>query len=66
MNTLSTEEMERFQKLSNEFEPEIQGPLVSAKQSTNAIAMEYSGADPTFVAKTSVRMPQSRYRVDSR
>ncbi|KAL5358147.1 cysteine proteinase [Aspergillus floccosus] len=53
MNTLSTEEMERFQKLSNEFEPDIQGPLVSAKQSTNAIAMEYSGADPTFVAKTS-------------
>lgn len=27
MNTLSTEEMERFQKLSNEFEPDIQvGP----------------------------------------
>ena len=24
MNTLSTEEMERFQKLSNEFEPDIQ------------------------------------------
>ncbi|KAF9889773.1 hypothetical protein FE257_006863 [Aspergillus nanangensis] len=54
MNTLSTEEMERFQKLSNEFEPESQrkGPLVSAKQSTNAIAMEYAGADPAFVAKT--------------
>ena len=24
MNTLSTEEMERFQKLSNEFEPDVQ------------------------------------------
>ncbi|KAE8354235.1 ubiquitin thiolesterase [Aspergillus coremiiformis] len=53
MNTLSTEEMERFQKLSNEFEPDIQGPLVSAKQSSNTIAMEYATADPTFVAKTS-------------
>lgn len=53
MNTLSTEEMERFQKLSNEFEPDIQGPLVSAKQSSSAIAMEYATADPTFAAKTS-------------
>ncbi|KAF5861128.1 hypothetical protein ETB97_000568 [Aspergillus alliaceus] len=53
MNTLSTEEMERFQKLSNEFEPDIQGPLVSAKQSSSAIAIEYATADPTFAAKTS-------------
>lgn len=53
MNTLSTEEMERFQKLSNEFEPDIQGPLVSTKQPSSAIAMDYASADPTFVAKTS-------------
>ncbi|KAB8077141.1 cysteine proteinase [Aspergillus leporis] len=53
MNTLSTEEMERFQKLSNEFEPDVQGPLVSAKQSSSTIAMEYARADPTFVTKTS-------------
>ncbi|KAE8374399.1 peptidase C65 Otubain-domain-containing protein [Aspergillus bertholletiae] len=53
MNTLSTEEMERFQKLSNEFEPDIQGPLVSTKQSSSAIAMDYASADPAFVTKTS-------------
>ncbi|KAE8147787.1 ubiquitin thiolesterase [Aspergillus avenaceus] len=52
MATLSTEEMERFQKLSNEFEPGIQGPLVSAKQSSNAIALEYASADTTFATKT--------------
>ncbi|KAA8645696.1 uncharacterized protein ATNIH1004_007115 [Aspergillus tanneri] len=53
MNPLSTEEMERFQKLSNEFEPDIQGPLVSAKQSSSTIAMEYANADPAFATKTS-------------
>ncbi|KAK1144895.1 hypothetical protein N8T08_004908 [Aspergillus melleus] len=53
MNPLSTDEMERFQKLSNEFEPDVQGPLVSAKQSSSAIAMEYANADPTFATKTS-------------
>lgn len=53
MNTLSTEEMERFQKLSNEFEPDVQGPLVSTKQSTQAIAMDYANADPTLATKTS-------------
>ncbi|PLB52413.1 cysteine proteinase [Aspergillus steynii IBT 23096] len=53
MNPLSTDEMERFQKLSNEFEPDIQGPLVSTKQSSSAIAVEYANADPTFAAKTS-------------
>ncbi|CRG82901.1 ubiquitin thioesterase protein OTUB1 [Talaromyces islandicus] len=52
MEPLSREELERFQKLSNEYEPDLQGPLVSAKQSSQTIASEYSNADPTYVAKT--------------
>lgn len=63
MNPLSPEEMERFQELSNKYEPELPGPLVSSKQSTNAIAMDYANADPTFATKTSalaVTHPQSR------
>ncbi|OOF98616.1 hypothetical protein ASPCADRAFT_204386 [Aspergillus carbonarius ITEM 5010] len=53
MNTLSTAEMERFQKLSNEFQADVQGPAVSTKQSSSAIAMEYANADPAFATKTS-------------
>ncbi|KAJ5111139.1 hypothetical protein N7532_001674 [Penicillium argentinense] len=73
MNALSQDEMERFQKLSNEFEPDVQvcdsppspslasqarkadpakGPLVSTKQSSHNIAMEYANADPAFARKT--------------
>ncbi|KAL1963799.1 hypothetical protein VTN77DRAFT_7865 [Rasamsonia byssochlamydoides] len=52
MEPLSREELERFQKLSNEYEPDIQGPLVSAKQSSQAISAEYANADPTLAAKT--------------
>ncbi|OXV09308.1 hypothetical protein Egran_02930 [Elaphomyces granulatus] len=53
MESLSREELERFQKLSNEYEPDVQGPLVSAKRSTHAISVEYANADPTLAAKTS-------------
>ncbi|KAJ5692386.1 Ovarian tumor otubain [Penicillium macrosclerotiorum] len=53
LNTLSPDEMERFQKLSNEFQPEVQGPLVSPKQSSHTIALEYANADPTLATKTS-------------
>ncbi|RDW86200.1 uncharacterized protein DSM5745_02842 [Aspergillus mulundensis] len=63
MNPLSPAEMERFQQLSNKYEPELPGPLVSHKQSTNAIAMDYANADPTFATKTTalaVTHPQSR------
>ncbi|RAL10605.1 OTU family ubiquitin thioesterase [Aspergillus homomorphus CBS 101889] len=52
MNTLSTDEMEKFQKLSNEFHANVQGPAVSAKQSSSMVAMEYANADPAFITKT--------------
>ncbi|KAL2009123.1 hypothetical protein VTN00DRAFT_7317 [Thermoascus crustaceus] len=53
MEPLSPDEMERFQKLSNEYEPDIQGPLVSEKKPSHAISLEYANADPAFVRKTS-------------
>ncbi|KGO40239.1 Ovarian tumor, otubain [Penicillium expansum] len=52
MNALSPDEMERFQKLSNSYQPEVQGPLVSTKQSSHSIALDYSNADPTLATKT--------------
>lgn len=72
MNALSADEMERFQKLSNSYQPEVQvfgfdypglqqwltpcrqGPLVSTKQSSHSIALDYSNADPTLATKTNV------------
>ncbi|KAL2000278.1 hypothetical protein VTN02DRAFT_3325 [Thermoascus thermophilus] len=53
MESLSPDEMERFQKLSNEYEPDIQGSFVSEKISSHAISLEYANADPAFVIKTS-------------
>lgn len=73
MNALSADEMERFQKLSNNYQPEVQvigfdyplqpwlipcrqGPLVSIKQSSHSIALDYSNADPTLATKTNVSL----------
>ncbi|CAG7990076.1 unnamed protein product [Penicillium nalgiovense] len=52
MNALSADEMERFQKLSNSYQSDVQGPLVSTKQSSHSIALDYSNADPTLATKT--------------
>ncbi|RAH75570.1 ubiquitin thiolesterase [Aspergillus aculeatinus CBS 121060] len=52
MNALSTDEMEKFQKLSNEFQANVQGPAVSTKLSSSMVAMEYANADPAFITKT--------------
>ncbi|KAJ6133335.1 Ovarian tumor otubain [Penicillium samsonianum] len=63
MNALSADEMERFQKLSNSYQPEVQGPLVSTKQSSHSIALDYSNADPTLATKTnalSITHPECR------
>ncbi|KAJ5336529.1 Ovarian tumor otubain [Penicillium brevicompactum] len=52
MNALSPDEMERFQRLSNNYQPDVQGPHVSTKQPSHNIALDYSNADPTLAAKT--------------
>lgn len=87
MNALSADEMERFQKLSNSYQSDVQvigpdfpdlrqwltpcrqGPLVSTKQSSHSIALDYSNADPTLATKTNVSfggLSLLRYRNVSR
>ncbi|CAF9930844.1 MAG: hypothetical protein HETSPECPRED_007726 [Heterodermia speciosa] len=57
------EEMANLQRLSNDYVPEAQGDLVGHLRSTQAIAAEYSLADPVYVHKTT-RLPEkySHYR----
>ncbi|KAK5164317.1 uncharacterized protein LTR77_010012 [Saxophila tyrrhenica] len=59
----SEDEMAEMQKLSNEYEPEVKGPLVGQRQSTNNLTTEYASADPVYQAKTT-NLPQkySHYR----
>ncbi|KAK7607439.1 peptidase C65 Otubain-domain-containing protein [Phyllosticta paracitricarpa] len=42
----------QLQKLSDEYQPELSGPLVGPRQSTSAIAQEYANSDPIYRAKT--------------
>ncbi|KAL5431918.1 hypothetical protein PMIN07_012536 [Paraphaeosphaeria minitans] len=46
------DEFAQLQKLSNEYEPEVTGPLVGDRQSSSAIATEYANADPVYRIKT--------------
>ncbi|KAK5130340.1 hypothetical protein LTR08_002180 [Meristemomyces frigidus] len=59
----SDEDLAKFQKLSNEYEPEVTGPLVGQREPSTAITTEYASADPVFQAKTAA-LPQkySHYR----
>ncbi|KAH0534155.1 hypothetical protein FGG08_007246 [Glutinoglossum americanum] len=63
LQTQTAEALATLQKLSNEYEPEIEGPLVGKRQSSQAITAEYQNADEIFVRKTAV-LPQkySHYR----
>ncbi|KAI2404241.1 hypothetical protein LOY90_004518, partial [Ophidiomyces ophidiicola] len=59
----SPEELEHFQRLSNSYEPDLQGPLVGPRMSTNAIVNEYAQGHPIYVAKTSaLAATHSHYR----
>ncbi|KKZ60564.1 hypothetical protein EMCG_04741 [[Emmonsia] crescens] len=53
-NMADPDHMAEFQKLSNHYEPDLQGPLVGPKQSSSMITSEYANADPIYVAKTTV------------
>ncbi|KAI9842979.1 MAG: hypothetical protein M1837_006716 [Sclerophora amabilis] len=46
------EEYANLQKLSNEFQPHVEGPLVGTRQSSRAISSEYADADDVYVQKT--------------
>ncbi|KAJ5414865.1 Ovarian tumor otubain [Penicillium cosmopolitanum] len=54
MDALSHDNMERFKNLSNDFEPHLHEPLVSTKQLTHRIALDYATEDPTLATKASV------------
>ncbi|TKA71516.1 hypothetical protein B0A55_06112 [Friedmanniomyces simplex] len=53
----SEEELAELQKLSNEYEPEVTGPLVSQREPSSNITSEYASADPVYQAKTAA-LPQ--------
>ncbi|WPH01714.1 Hypothetical protein R9X50_00456600 [Acrodontium crateriforme] len=60
---MSDDDMAALQKLSDDFQPEISGPLVGQREPSTAITAEYASADPVFQAKTA-SLPQkySHYR----
>ncbi|KAK3070278.1 hypothetical protein LTR53_010725 [Teratosphaeriaceae sp. CCFEE 6253] len=59
----SEDDLADLQKLSNEYEPEVTGPLVGPREPSTNIAAEYASADPVYQAKTAA-LPQkySHYR----
>lgn len=63
MASTNPAEMEAFQRLSDQYQPEIQGPLVGEKLPMDLLIREYAQADPTYVAKTtSLATTHSAYR----
>ncbi|EGC47908.1 ubiquitin thiolesterase [Histoplasma capsulatum var. duboisii H88] len=63
-NMADPDHMLEFQKLSNHYEPDLQGPLVGPKQSSSMITSEYANADPIYVAKTTaLSHTHSHYRI---
>ncbi|PGH15276.1 hypothetical protein AJ80_05629 [Polytolypa hystricis UAMH7299] len=64
MSAHQSPDMAHFQQLSNTYEPELEGPLVRSKQSSNILKDEYANADPIYVAKTAtLAQTHSHYRV---
>ncbi|KAL8680608.1 MAG: hypothetical protein Q9186_003200 [Xanthomendoza sp. 1 TL-2023] len=46
------EEMAQYQRLSNDYVPDTEGPLISTRQPSQNITAEYAQADPVYVHKT--------------
>ncbi|KAI0425398.1 peptidase C65 Otubain-domain-containing protein [Xylaria sp. FL1042] len=57
------DEIAQQEAAARDYDPQLKGPLVGEKASSQAITEEYARADPTFVAKT-MALPQtySHYR----
>ncbi|KAF2397511.1 cysteine proteinase [Trichodelitschia bisporula] len=57
------DELAQLQELSNKWESDASGPLVSERVSSSAITTEYANADPVYQAKTAT-LPQkyAQYR----
>ncbi|KAI9888909.1 MAG: hypothetical protein M1814_006141 [Vezdaea aestivalis] len=48
----SPDELAQFQKLSNDYEPELPGPLLGKRLDTHVLTSEFAAADPVFIQKT--------------
>ncbi|CAJ2504417.1 Uu.00g118110.m01.CDS01 [Anthostomella pinea] len=62
-HTMEQDEMAQQEAAAWDYQPQLQGPLVGDKTSSQAITEEYAKADPTYVAKT-MALPEtySHYR----
>ncbi|KIW82436.1 hypothetical protein Z517_05463 [Fonsecaea pedrosoi CBS 271.37] len=63
MATPEIDEMEQFQTLSDQYQPNLPGPLIGSKKPLSHLVTEYAQADPTFVVKTkALEATHSAYR----
>ncbi|EHY56077.1 hypothetical protein HRR80_005770 [Exophiala dermatitidis] len=63
MATPDADEMERFQRLSDQYQAELPGPLIGEKKPLSELVKEYAQADPAYVAKTTaLAVSHSSYR----
>ncbi|KAG0642934.1 peptidase C65 Otubain-domain-containing protein [Tuber brumale] len=53
-----TPDFAEMEKLSRDYQPDLQGPLVGAVKSSKALEVEYASADPAFVRKTVALSPK--------
>ncbi|KAI1129989.1 peptidase C65 Otubain-domain-containing protein [Nemania abortiva] len=58
---LDPNEIAQQEAAARDFEPQLEGPLVGEKVSSQAITAEYARADPTYVAKTMVSSMPPRH-----
>lgn len=60
---MSPEELEQFQKLSDQYQADLPGPLIGEKLPMDVLATEYAQADAAFVVKTTgLAASHSAYR----
>ncbi|KIW13004.1 hypothetical protein PV08_08191 [Exophiala spinifera] len=52
MTTPDADEMEQFQRLSDQYQADLPGPLVGEKRPVSDLVAEYAQADQTYVVKT--------------
>ncbi|KAK6522095.1 hypothetical protein TWF281_002662 [Arthrobotrys megalospora] len=59
----TAQELADLEKLSAQYEPDVNGPLVGELKSSKILEAEYAGADPVYVRKTAALSPKySNYR----
>ncbi|OAP54472.1 hypothetical protein AYL99_11573 [Fonsecaea erecta] len=63
MATPDVDEMEQFQQLSDQYQPNLPGPMIGSKKPLSDLVTEYAQADPTYVVKTrALEATHSAYR----